>query len=100
MNPGDVRYTVSFLHSGQPRPYADSVYKFTLTIERIPYGDATPVWVPAEHADELFDAAAQVLGHSFMDKSDPARKWHQPYLAERTRDGNSVTYTVIEPYTD
>jgi hypothetical protein len=45
MKPGDRRYTVEVLQSGQPRPYADHIRHMRVTFEWIPYtAEPSPDW--------------------------------------------------------
>lgn len=99
--PGDRRYTVETLRSGQPRPYADTIREFVLTIEWIPYRNPpTAEWEPNDLAERLVMDAARTLGHGFKTPEE-GPKWYEPRLREREKLGpGKWRFLIVEEYTD
>lgn len=103
MKQGDRRYTVNWFRSGQPRPYANSVYEFDIRVEWIPYkgGGTLMTWEPNDLNEDLVDAAAKALGKMFYNKGDPDTDWSYPFLTKKTKIGpGHWKYIVTEEYTD
>lgn len=81
MKSGDVRVTIEWIQSGQPRPYADSEYIFILFVEWIPYNGkiSNDNWEPSKYDEVLIKQYAKAFKH-FYEKNDPKREWHHPVL--------------------
>jgi hypothetical protein len=73
---GDTRSFVRWLQAGQPRPYADAVYRFQLRLDIYRLG-----WEPRKHTPEdLVKKIGRVLGKDWVDKDDPKHNWASPTL--------------------
>ena len=83
---------VDKIQSGQPRPYADSIYESTITCKK---GDGTP-W---DLSDDLIKSYAKVLIRNF-NESDK-RGWWEGRLDVFKKVSDGIWHIkIIEPYTD
>lgn len=100
MKPGTRRYTVEMLASGQPRAYADTIHKFRVSVEWVPYKNPQiEEWEPNELSPALIDKAAKALGYPWEEKGQG--DWASPRLHSKTKIAPGVwEYTVVEAYTD
>lgn len=99
MKSGDRRYTIEWIHSGQPRPYADSLYEFTILCEWWPYKPKGEVidWEPCDLTEGLVDQAAKALARNFYTKE---RNWASPFLQSRIKVSTGKwKYRISEAYT-
>ena len=100
---GTRRFTFEYKSAGQPRPYADSIYDFTVTCEWIPYAkgkspnDKTRTdWVPNDLPEKRFTEMARVF-NPWLDNP----KWYEPHLMSVTQiDCGIWRYVITEVYTD
>ncbi len=95
---GDTRTTVSFQAAGQPRPYADSSYRYTVTCEIVDY--ATFEWKPVGYGEDVMKSRAKEMGHRWSEKDDPNYCWASPQLQYARKKSEGVwEFSVTEAYT-
>lgn len=94
--------TVDIIRSGQPRPYADSVYEYLVSAEY--YWDSTnglklsPTYAMSE---EEALAALQTLRSSKRWVPKEGKEWYETYLDSIIEGPPGVwTITIVEPYID
>jgi len=91
---GTRRFTIEYKSTGQPRPYADHIYDFTITVEWIPYGKDD--WELNELAYEIIERHARA-SQNWHDKPE----WHQPRLWSKSHVNKGVwQFIVIQPFLD
>lgn len=83
LKPGTSRITVETVRAGQPRPYADSVYEYIMTLEWIPYGNSEDGFQPRKLAKDAAMAIAKGACRNFYEKKDKP-EWHLPILQSMT----------------
>lgn len=86
--PGTRRFMFETLRAGQPRPYADSVYEYIITVEWIKSThprDVTPVWEPNDISEEV----VKKLIRGFADVKFPEEKpdWYETTVTSFTKIG-------------
>lgn len=97
MKSGDYRLTVENIRAGQPRPYADSIYEFTIFAEWIPYGKTE--LEPVKWIELIFISHAK--GISYFKLKTEKREWHEKYLDSVVKVGEGkYKFIIIEPFTD
>lgn len=91
-----VIYKVTTIQSGQPRPYADSVYEYNIELSGDWYGSRP------DFGQEVIERAAQGLTRGWAKrKDDPDREWHQSYLDSFEKLApSSWQVRIVEPYLD
>ena len=93
--PGTKRFTVEYNRAGQPRPYADSITDFTLTVEWIPYWGEKE-WTPSGLNEDIVTNFARAL---VWWADDP--EWHEPRLDSKRQIEKGVwRFVVRQPYLD
>lgn len=100
MSNHDVRVTVNYLQYGQARPYADSIYKARLAVDRFEDGN----WVPVKWADSEVKHLTQAV-RRWTQEGNPHQKpfgeCFAPHLTKFEKVGNGVwEVTVTEVYAD
>ena len=94
---GDWRMTVETLAAGQPRAYADSVYRHRVRFERVPtLGANRTEYEPAKWEESVVLPKLRAV-QVWYDKPD----WHQPRLdyARKTEEG-VWEFQVTQPFLD
>lgn len=88
--------TVRTITAGQPRPYADSVYRYHVLFEWVPYGKTE--FEPRDYQESIVKIYLQAV-KSWNDKSD--RQWFEPKLNYMKKLGVGFwEFQVTEEYTD
>lgn len=95
------RYTVEILQGGQPRPYADSIYRGILTVEwqgMEGYKDKNAPFIPHDDLrEEIVKSRYSRLVHDWHEEPE----WFQPRLTSFKKVGaGQWEVTVVEAYTD
>ena len=82
---------ITTLRSGQPRPYADSFYEYTVKFS----------WNPTERAVKQIVAARGHGDRPIPKMESESREWHEPFFrtCEKQEDG-SWHILIVEPYLD
>ena len=94
---GTRRFTFEYQRAGQPRPYADHIYEFTVTVEWVPYKDGGGIWEPNDGLNEAIVIRHARAFQPWHDKPE----WHQPRLKSKRKIGPGVwQFIVTEPYLD
>lgn len=102
MKSGDRRYTVEWITCGQPRPYADTIRHFIISVEWLPYvkPGETSDWEPNDLAESLIDKAAKALGSNFYIKDSKESNWASPILNSKTKlSPGRWEYRIEEAFT-
>lgn len=89
--------TMTWQQSGQPRPYADSIYEATLEFDQsAPWTDK---WTPPEVM--VIQMARGLMNRGNFKLKDEERAWHETY-AEKVEKlaPNKWRIKLIQPYCD
>ena len=98
MKPGDRRYTIEWLTSGQQRPYGNEIYKFYIKHEWIPYGKSELEFQDLDSA--VINPIAIALSGKDWTKFS-SENWHRPKLIKLEHLISGVWFYHIEcEYTD
>lgn len=94
---------IETLQAGQPRPYADSVYRARLTFSNTwtsTKGEQPGTWAPSR---DLVKEVVKLFVHGFTyEMGDSRRPMLDPYLESLHQEEKPNTWiaTVIRPYDD
>jgi hypothetical protein len=91
-----VIYTVRKFQSGQPRPYADSIYTAEIELDGDWYGKRP------DFGEEVIKRAASALVRPFTaEKGDESRKWYETYLDQIIKKEPHTWFVrIVQPYCD
>ncbi len=94
----DFRVTVNYKQYGQPRPYADSIYRATMTVEQLD----NLQWKPSPWADvKHFSKLVRNWTHEGRPYGKPMGECFAPHLTKLEKIGTGVyDVEVTEIYAD
>jgi len=99
MKSGTRRYTVEVVLTGQPRPYANSVYEFVLTTECIPHGESEFRLIAIDEVEAK--RVAQAVCMPFKERGkDNNPEWFESTLREfETISPGMYRLVITQEYT-
>lgn len=94
----DFRVTISWIAYGQARPYADRIYRATMTVEQLRDGK----WIPSPWADvKHFSKLVRNWSHEGKPYGKPMGECFAPHLTKfEKKDVGVYEVEVTEIYTD
>ena len=94
MNKRNIKIEVDTIQYGQPRPYADSTYKFILTVEGM------SEWDVLQYCREILYPKKQTFKEWDEKKYESADVYFGGYYTFEKIDQNKYKYFVFEPFCD
>lgn len=102
--PSDWRMTVKCFSAGQPRPYADHIYRYQVFFEWISYDNRIKPedrkWQPANWSEDVIKRKLKVVKF-WYDKDERPADWSAPRLAQLVHVATGIwEFEVREAFID